>query len=429
MKILLAVSGGIDSMCMANLLTDTYKGDSYAVAHCNFHLRGSESDGDAAFVKEWCEKRGMRFYSTDFDTEGYAKEHRVSIEMAARELRYGWFAELCESEGFDAVAVAHNANDNAETLVLNLLRGTGSRGIRGISADSENGVRILRPMLGWTREQIHSWMTERGLNWREDSTNASSEYKRNKIRNEVFPIFKTINPSFIHTLGEDMKKFSQVDDIAEDYFRLAEGKVKVNDREYSWAELKALKHWKYVLYRILEPFAFSEQTLDKLIALIESERTLSGKTFESAQFLLKTGSDSFAISERQLTKAQEIVVEEPGRFEIGDISIEVESLPRDQITSLKQPEGRIVMSAKALDFPFTIRKWEDGDALSPLGMKGRKKKISDLLVDLRLTGAKKDSAYVVVGKDQKVKALVGYRIDESVKVQEGTEYVIRITIV
>ncbi|MCQ2141456.1 MAG: tRNA lysidine(34) synthetase TilS [Bacteroidales bacterium] len=428
MKILLAVSGGIDSMCMANLLTETYKGDSFAVAHCNFHLRGSESDGDAAFVKEWCEVHGMRCYSIDFDTEGYARQQRVSIEMAARELRYEWFAKLCESEGFDAVAVAHNANDNAETLVLNLLRGTGSRGIRGISADSQNGVRILRPLLGWTREDIHEWMTSHGYSWREDSTNACSEYKRNRIRNEVFPVFKTINPSFIHTFGENMKRFAQVDDIAEDYFRSAESQVRAGKHEYLWEPLRALKHWKYVLYRLLEPYGFSEQTLEKLMELVESGRTLSGKSFESASFVLKTGSDSFTVQPRLVETAAEVLVEGPGSVFLGGTSICIERISRKRLESLKQPEGVIVMAAEALDFPFTIRRWKEGDWLSPLGMRGRKKKVSDLLVDLHITGAMKDCAYVVVDRSQKVKALVGYRIDESVKVLESTEDVIKLTI-
>ena len=210
-------------MCMADMFSRA--GVEYAVAHCNFHLRGAESDADAEFVQEWAENHGVQFFREDFDTAAYAAEHGVSIEMAARDLRYAWFTRVAAEEGFDAVAVAHNANDNAETLILNLLRGTGLRGLRGMAADGllPEGIRLLRPMLGMTREEIEVYAEEHRVEYRVDSTNADTGYKRNRIRNAVFPEFKEINPSFVRTLNADMERFTQVDDIAEDYFREAEG--------------------------------------------------------------------------------------------------------------------------------------------------------------------------------------------------------------
>lgn len=299
--ILLAVSGGIDSMYLANKAPELYPGACFAVAHCNFHLRGEESDADAAFVEEWCRNRSIRMFRADFDTLSYAKEHGLSIEMAARDLRYGWFASLCAEHGFEAIAVAHNANDNAETLLLNMLRGTGSKGLRGMSSDSSlrtpgGSVRILRPLLGLSRAEIESWMRAQGLGWREDSTNAENDCKRNILRNKVFPLLGGINPSFVRTLNRDMAHFRLVDDVAEDYFascgmRLEDG---VDIRA-----LKALKHWRYVLFRLVEPYGLSEETFTKLVELLDSGRTVSGKVFQSPTHLISIKLKTMSVSTRQ----------------------------------------------------------------------------------------------------------------------------------
>ena len=291
MRILLAVSGGIDSMYLANRAPELFPGASFAVAHCNFRLRGAESDSDEAFVRSWCTEHGMECFVTHFDTAEHAAQEGISIEMAARNLRYAWFSEVCRENGFNALATAHNANDNAETLMLNLLRGTGSKGLRGMSETGHSfGMTILRPLLQTSREEIENWMNDRGMEWHEDRTNAENEYKRNRIRNCVFPMFKEINPSFIQTLGADMQRFAQVDDIAEDYYREALGKGTYDAAEGSISVpgLLDLKHWRYVLWRLLEGCGFSQQTFEKLVELLQRYQagpmgtvTLSGKTFQS----------------------------------------------------------------------------------------------------------------------------------------------------
>lgn len=310
--ILLAVSGGIDSMYMANRAIEQSR--DFAVAHCNFCLRGEDSDGDEAFVRDWCSEHDIRLFIKRFDTSGYADSHGVSIEMAARELRYAWFAELCSEEGFEAVAVAHNANDNAETLLLNMLRGTGSKGLRGMApvstrsavlreSDSEcPPFEIRRPLLDTTREEIRAWMTGHGHTWREDRTNAQSDCKRNIIRNEVFPILARINPSFIRTLNRDMAHFAGTDSIAEDYYREALEALGCTggiDDGVNITVLLSMKHWKYVIWRILEPFRFSEETFDKLTALLESGRTISGKTFQSPTHLAGIRRKRLFVEERK----------------------------------------------------------------------------------------------------------------------------------
>ena len=211
--LLVAVSGGIDSMCLAQKVR--LEGGPFAMAHCNFSLRGEESDADEAFVRSWASRYSIPLHVKRFDTQAFAQAEGISIEMAARRLRYRWFGELCREHGYQAVAVAHNANDNAETLMLNLLRGTGLKGITGMKAsgflpDPEYGdIPLLRPLLGMTREEIEAFAKEQGLTWREDSTNALNDYKRNKIRNQVFPLFREINPSFVQTLNRDMERFAQ----------------------------------------------------------------------------------------------------------------------------------------------------------------------------------------------------------------------------
>ena len=211
--LLVAVSGGVDSMCLAEKVR--LEGGPFAIAHCNFGLRGAESDADEALVRAWASARGIPIHVKQFETQVFASAQGISVEMAARRLRYHWFGQLCQEFGYSAVAVAHNANDNAETLILNLLRGTGLRGIVGMKAsgflpDPDFAhIPLLRPLLGLTREDIEAFDREHGLTWREDSSNASNDFKRNKIRNLVFPVFREINPSFVQTLNRDMERFAE----------------------------------------------------------------------------------------------------------------------------------------------------------------------------------------------------------------------------
>jgi tRNA(Ile)-lysidine synthetase-like protein len=199
-------------MCLAEKVR--LQGGPFAIAHCNFRLRGAESDADEALVRSWARSNGIPFHVKHFDTEAFASAEGISVEMAARRLRYHWFGQLCREHGYGAVAVAHNANDNAETLILNLLRGTGVKGLTGMKAegfipDPEYAdIPLLRPLLGLTREEIAAFAQEHDVPWREDSTNALNDYKRNKIRNLVFPVFREINPSFVQVLNRDMERFT-----------------------------------------------------------------------------------------------------------------------------------------------------------------------------------------------------------------------------
>ena len=413
MKILLAVSGGIDSMYLANrasaeagALFGLNTGiDCIAVAHCNFNLRGKDSDEDERFVSGWCREHGITCFVNGFDTAAYASGHGISIEMAARELRYTWFGELCSSEGFDAVAVAHNANDNAETLFLNLLRGTGLRGICGMSPDSVvmtgkgHKLRILRPLLSISRDEIRSWMELNGKVWREDRSNAENTYKRNRIRNEVFPILRQMNPSFLNTLSEDMKHFSQAASVADTYFRHCQ----LDPDRIDIQKLKDSEHWEYLLYRLTEGRLNTDQ-YKQLLSCLGSGKQISGKRFGPY-----VASSNLLIFPDMEENKEEVP------YKIVDIS---------EIDCLKQPKGNLILDADKLHENIVFRHWRDGDWMVPFGMKGRKK-LSDIFSDLHFSIPEKESAILLEHPDDpsRIAAIVGVRIDDSMKVTEQTEKV------
>lgn len=324
---LLAVSGGIDSICLASLFLNSSVGRRFAVAHCNFHLRGEDSDSDEALVAAWCGRNGVRYHKTDFDTEQYASSHSVSIEMAARELRYDWFASLCRDNGYYGVAVAHNANDNAETLILNLLRGTGLRGVTGMQAESAvpvtrdelSGVRLLRPMLSFSRKQIEEYVAANALEYHDDRTNAETVYKRNRIRHLVFPVFESLNPSFLTTFAREMNAFSGVQEIADDYFisvrdGVCEPAGKDELLRVNAVRLCGLKHYKYVLYRLLEAYGFRDRLLEPVLRLLESGKTFSGKIFEAPGYELITAGERLIVR-----KSARVVSDSPVISELADV--------------------------------------------------------------------------------------------------------------
>lgn len=451
--VLLAVSGGIDSMCMAELFNSLEEPVPFALAHCNFRLRGEESDGDEALVSDWARTHSVPLHITSFDTEKYASDNAISIEMAARELRYGWFADLCSQHGYKAVAVAHNANDNAETLLLNLLRGSGLKGVTGMSVISPlpcapgSDAVLLRPLLKCTRKQIEGYAFAHKVRYREDSTNAMSEYKRNRLRNDVFPIFESINPSFVRTLNREASYFEDALDIVEDYCKEAAGKIVSRSADVLTISLPALlstARWRYVLYYILEPYGFNSSVLASLENLLLSGRTVSGKRFESQMHLLFTERDHLRVEPIGRRTAASVVpsaeVEDimpvrcAGTYHFNGAVITVEEMERTPDMPLKQPEGALLFDAQKLRFPLVLRRWRDGDWLVPFGMRG-KKKVSDLFADLKYDSLRKSSAVVLVdtvsdsmAQDGHIAAVLGVRTDDRYKVTETTGRVIRISV-
>ena len=496
---LLAVSGGMDSMCMADLFLNEVGTDSFAIAHCNFHLRGGESDGDEALVRAWAESNGVRMHRVDFDTATYAGEHGVSIEMAARDLRYGWFEQLCDEFGYNVVAVAHNANDNAETLMLNLLRGTGLNGLHGMAevsvfngrtdcrlhwppptswappptrgCENANSVyqsappilkqkRLFRPLLEVTRKQIEGYMLAHRVPYRHDSSNFESEYKRNRIRNEVFPVFEKINPSFVRTLNREICYFAEAGSIVEDWCRAQMPQVLDHPElpachhersevslSISLPSLLATDHWRYLLYYILEPYGFNSQTIASVEDLLASDRTISGKRFESATHLLRTERQSLVVARKLAAQddydfslipcsIEDICspVRSAGIYNLRGVRWRVEMLDWDSNMPLRQPQGVLIADADKLPLPFVCRPWRQGDWFVPLGMRG-KKKVSDLFADLKYTSSEKETTLMIVdtgteglAEQQHIAGVLGVRIDDRYKVTAQTKKIIRLTL-
>lgn len=455
--VLLAVSGGVDSMCMAELFLNSSVRRCFALAHCNFHLRGEESDSDETLVREWAESHGVIFIKKDFDTKEYAASNGVSIEMAARELRYTWFAEVCRERGIAALAVAHNANDNAETMILNMLRGTGVKGMTGMRGSSllpGSDARLIRPLLSFTRKDIHEYAVSHGLQWHEDSTNADSAYKRNCIRNEIFPLFGRLNPSFLTTLNEDMERFAQVQSIADEYVRSVSAEIVRLDGNglpvIDHQKLTAKKNWEYVLFRLLEPFGFTSSVVADLASVLKSDGTVSGRTFVAHEYLAVTSAKEISVfrignrdgnrqdghfdklcdraapfaepaaSVAEHVETTGIAIEGPGTYSLNGVKFSV-SLS-DDVRNVRTVAGETKSDTAGIPFPFTVRHWKNGDWMRPLGMRGRKK-LSDIFVDLKFSLTEKKKALVIADEGSHVLALVGHRIDDSVKVTKDTSSV------
>ena len=448
---LLAVSGGVDSMCLADLWLRCFGARSFAMAHCNFHLRGDESDGDEMLVRNWADEHGVRLHQVDFDTAGYASENGLSIEMAARELRYDWFGRLCEEHGYAAVAVAHHADDNAETMVLNMVRGAGLKGLTGMKPIAplpvgqsfrQDGtgreIFLLRPLLTFSRKQIEGHVFAWKVPYREDSTNSSVEYRRNSIRHEVFPLFERMNPSYVRTLNREMTFLSDASSIVDEWCRSRIQDVMTSQgTAISVPALMAIPQWRYLLYHILEPYGFNGSVLEALEDLLLSDRTLSGKRFDSQTHCLLTGRDNLVIADSSdyagLRDESEVLeVDGPGTYEFNGMRFRVEQIAWSSSMPLKQPAGVLVFDASRLAFPFVCRRWRQGDWMVPFGMRGRKK-VSDLFADLKYGMQEKQRAVVLDAEssglpDRRVAAVLGVRQDDSFKITESTAEAVRIEI-
>ncbi len=469
-RILLAVSGGIDSMCLAE--KSVRSGQDFAVAHCNFHLRGADSDADADFVADWARRHGIAFYSKDFDTAAYAAEQGISLEMAARELRYGWFADLCRTEGFAGVAVAHQADDRRETFLLNLMRSSGGRGLRGMQGQSVipgTDIPLLRPLLGMTRQEIETYMRSIGATWREDGSNRDTTIRRNRIRHELLPLLSELNPSYGDALDRAMRHIGLLQDVADTWFESVRPTLlDSTDGSILLDSLRSLPHRDFLLYRLLEPYGLTESVLDDLCAALDSGESLSGKRFLLHHVTLLGGRDrllfssdrvrgayphvpcdenpvtagqvtesagagtrklrgaySLASCGEQLTGTCSII--DSGTYDCGGVRVKVEILDRAEITDLKQPRGILLLDAGKLPLPLIVRPWRAGDWLVPLGMRGRKK-LSDLFVDLKYSILDKQRARVIDWQESRIAALLGERGDDALKVTSETRTVYRITI-
>ena len=431
-KLILALSGGIDSMVLADLLLKS-KVD-FVVAHCNFHLRGEESDGDEKFVREFTERNGIQCYVKQFDTEQYSVAQGVSIEMAARDLRYAWFEELRQQLGFNKIVVAHHADDQAETFFINLLRGAGLNGLKGMKP--QNGS-IIRPLLWASREQIRQYALENQIQWREDHTNAESIYLRNKIRNQLLPVFDKLHPDARQGLYNSLEHLSSENELYRELLKEKLLQIVKQDGEVQSAQKVAFaktpesivaEHCRSIegptltfqlLFEWLRQYGFNT---DQCYFIIESMEDGVGNKYFSPTHQLVIGRNELFLSKIKSETNEEI------QIEIGEEEI---TLPihlrfsKHEITPdfvIDKSPNVALLDADKIHFPLTLRHWQHGDRFHPLGMKGSKL-LSDFFVDQKFTETQKEQVLLLVSADGDIVWVIGYRIDDRFKVTNSTKMV------
>ena len=397
-KLILALSGGIDSMVLADLLLKA-KAD-FVVAHCNFHLRGEESDGDEQFVREFAETKGLMLYVKQFETEVYAKEHGISIEMAARELRYAWFEELRQQLGYDYIAVAHHADDQLETFFINLLRGAGIRGLKGMQP--VNG-HIIRPLLNVSREEIHQYATENGVKWREDHTNAETQFLRNKIRHELLPVIDSISKEGRASI---LKSISHLASENELYRELVKEKLASLKRGSASDEVS-----EQLLFEWLRDYGFNS---DQVHFIYQAMSGQPGTSFFSPTHRVTIEREGLELT--PICQQMDVPVELSYEQILNDKHFTIDKSP--QVAQLDYDK---------LSFPLQLRKWQAGDRFHPLGMKGSRL-LSDFMKDLKLTTRQKEECVVLTTADDEIVWVIGRRIDDRFKVTDKTKTILKIQI-
>ena len=361
-KLLLAVSGGVDSMVLLDLF---YKlRFDICVVHCNFQLRGKESDGDEMLVREICQDRYIPYFIETFDTLEFAKENKLSIQLAARKLRYDWFQEII-SLGFDYVLTAHHLDDNVETFLINFTRGTGLEGLTGIPAQNGN---IIRPLLPFSREEIENYAQANQIQWREDSSNASDKYFRNKLRHNIVPTLKELNTGFLDSFQNTLHHLQQSESLVNDASKLVFEKVveeKENQLEIHLKPLLEFQNYKAYLYQWLKAFGFS--AWNDIYDLVEAQ---SGKQVFSETHVLLKDREKLILSERKEINKSEVFIIESIE---SKVNIPLKLRFCKAVNIFETVSNCIFVDESKIKFPLTIRKWQEGDYFYPSGMNGKKK--------------------------------------------------------
>jgi len=420
-SILMAVSGGIDSMVMSHLfLTGGY---TAGIAHCNYCLRGEESDRDEEFVRKYAEDNSITFFSQKFDTKEYAKKYRMSVQMAARDLRYTWFERLRKKHGYNYTAVGHNMNDNIETLLINLTRGTGITGLTGMKPVSG---KIVRPLLFATREAITSYGKLKNISFREDQSNLETKYTRNKIRNLIIPVLKEINPSVEYAIDDTARRLSETDEIISHYINDLRARLSVTEQKttgFSIVKLKGYLNNSTIIYELFKPFGITGQTVKDLIKVLHGD----------------PGGQIFTTTHRFIRDRTDLIITPSGAkpevsVEIRDINefINFPLISTVEIVDIG-PDFRITedpliteLDLEMVSFPFIIRTWKKGDYFFPLGMK-TKKKLSDYFIDRKFSLDRKEDTLLLESGGM-IAWIIGERIDDRFRIKETTSKALRITL-
>jgi tRNA(Ile)-lysidine synthase len=416
-RILAAVSGGIDSVVMLDMLVRA--GFETGIAHCNFQLRGEESDRDEAFVESLAAKYGVPYHGNRFGTEGVAREEKISVQMAARNLRYKWFEEIRVSGGYDLIATAHNQDDVIETFFINLSRGTGIRGLTGILPKAG---RVIRPLLFASRRDIKSYAAENNISYREDSSNASEKYLRNRVRHKLLPILEDQNPSFRKSLIETMARLSETERLySEEMDSLKKGLLKLDGDRISIpiGKLERLESRKTVLYEILADYNFPPASIGDILNSLDSD---PGKQFFSPSHRLVKDREDLILTPLKENEDRRYYLE-TGEGQIYD-PIDLEWVVVENTETFRIPKDPNVacLDPDLFEFPLILRRWQRGDYFQPFGMKGMKK-ISDFLIDEKVSLPDKENVWLLAC-GSKILWVIGYRIDERFRIGTDTRQVL-----
>jgi tRNA(Ile)-lysidine synthase len=446
-RVLLAVSGGVDSMVMLSLFgalradgrgeNNSEKGWPVAVAHCNFGLRGTEGDEDTELVKAEAARYGLTCYTKNFDTLAEMERTGESVQMAARRLRYDWFGELCATHGYTAIAIAHQVDDSVETFFINLFRGTGLRGLTGINP--VNG-RVVRPLLFATRREITEHAMADKVAFREDSSNRSTKYLRNKIRLGLIPRLREINPRFGETMRRNVDRLTQTQSFVDATIALIRGEVVKRDGERAILEVAKIDPAfpvGFVIYELMSSgWGFKSDVVDDIVAALGHGGGASGGTGGTGGTGRRFYSrDHVAFIDRGRILIEPVAADDPCEVTIaeGETTIyagnSVYYLGRidiDHVETLVTPENVALIDADTVCWPLSLRRWRDGDRFTPLGMNGTKK-VSDYLIDTKVSLPEKGRQFVLTDSKGEIIWLTGRRLDDRFKITPTTENVLKIT--
>ena len=427
-KLLLAISGGVDSMVMVDLFHKLEF--EIAIAHCNFQLRGIESFEDQNFVQSYAEANDIKLFITQFDTQAFASDYKVSTQVAARELRYSWFYELLDTENYDFILTAHHADDNLETFLINFVRGTGLGGLTGIPLQND---KVIRPILIFSRQGLELYAKENNIKWREDSSNASDKYLRNKIRHNLVPILKELNPDFLSSFQNTQTYLQESQTMAEDASIIVYQQVAKQNREgpsndgsvdelsrhihFDLIQLKKLPNYKSYLYQWLIEYGFS--AWDDIYDLVDGQ---SGKQVFSSEFRLLKDREFLILSPIKIEDEIEEYFIYKNQKEVN-IPLNLTFCKVANISFV--PNTTIFVDEDKLCFPLVLRRWKEGDSFQPFGMEGNSKKVSKFFKDQKLSLIDKENIWILCSNNQVV-WIIGLRQDERFKVQNITKNILKI---
>jgi tRNA(Ile)-lysidine synthase len=423
-KLLVAVSGGVDSMVLCHVLLKLkYK---IAIAHCNFQLRGEESDGDETLVENYAKDLGIIFHKKRFDTEGYARENKMGIQEAARHLRYQWFEELTQLFDYQSIITAHHATDNIETVLFNFANGTGLKGMKGILP--KNG-KIIRPLLDIKKSEIKAFAYNENIAYRDDSSNFTDKYTRNYIRFKILPEFQRLNPDFENTATDNIQRLKEAYDLLD--FFMEEIKKEIlqtidNQLFIHKNKLKAYPSVLTILFEILKEYGFNNTQVQDILSE-KNKKTKTGTKYYSAHFELLIDRDFYILQEKK-DKNTEGPLDEIFLIYPNDTSVKMHQaslIIHHTFTPhilIEKEKNKAQLDFDTLTFPLKIRRWQEGDSFQPLGMKGQKQKLSDYFTHHKFSDFDKRKTWIVETAKGEICWIVGHRMDERFKLKPDTKH-------